>query len=109
MGWTERERKFLFFYIDFMIDRIFHRDRLVFVSLFLLLFLRFLSSVSLSLFLSPASGRPVWFSEWLSPLRLRGLVKLCAYSLFPRVTGDAHSRLPSTVLLLADPEHREAR
>lgn len=62
----------------------------------------FLPSVSLS----PASGQPVSFSEWLSPLRLRGLVKLCAYSPSPRVTGDAHGHLPSAVLLLSDQSSR---
>lgn len=62
----------------------------------------FLPSVSLS----PASGQPVSFSGWLSPLRLRGLVKLCAYSPSPRVTGDAHGHLPSAVLLLSDQSSR---
>lgn len=82
MGWTGRERKFLFFYIDFMIDRIFHRDRLVFVSLFLLLFLRFLSSVSLSLSLSSlrAAGLVFWVAVSSQAQRARQTVRLLPVS-----------------------------
>lgn len=90
-------RAFLFFLPQFYDSLDFPSERLVFNVTFPAPFFPPLH-VSLSL----ASGQPVSFSEWLSPLRLRGLVKLCTYSPSPGVTGDAHSPHPSAALLLPD-------
>lgn len=91
------------FQLDFMIDWVLLLDRLVFMTHSL--FLSPITSLSLSLPLT-ASGQPVRFSEWLSPLRLRGLIirlRLCRPP-FPHVT--VHSYL--LFLSLTDHKHQEA-
>lgn len=69
--WTERESSF---FLSWFHDRLdFPLRQACFYATFSALFPFFSSPPSLSL--SSASGQPVRFSEWLSPLRLRGLVK----------------------------------
>lgn len=91
-----------FFLNDFNINGIFfflHSEKIVFMSLFL-------HPLLSSNWLSSASGQPVSFLEWLPPLRLSEVVKPCAWSMPPHVTGDAHIQLPSIVLLLPDKSTR---
>lgn len=76
-----------------------HSEKIVFISLFL-------HSLLSSNRLSPASGQPVSFLEWLPPLRLSEVIKPCAWSMPLHVTGDAHSYLPSIVPLLPDKSTR---
>lgn len=97
---TERE---LFFKLNFNITGIFF---------FFFLYTQrrlFLFHFSCTLF-SPLTGslqpQGSQFLEWLPPLRLSGVIKPCAWSMPCHVTGDAHSYLPSTVLLLPDQSTR---
>lgn len=93
----------VFFFLAFL-DRL-GISLIVLISHFLLSPFLLLSSITLA----PASGQPVKVSEWLSALRLRGLIKLW---LTPRfLASQATHSVPSHPLwlLLADPEYQEAR